>query len=130
MTIMTFFLGDESYGVDIAAVDSVAPGDAATGAETLDLAEVLGVGGAPAGGRGAVLRLRGPGGGEVAVRVGRMGEVVEVPDRTVQGLPPQFDTRVLGGVVALGEQLVVLLDGDALVREYTRAGVVHGEAEG
>jgi len=126
MQIMTFHLVEGAYAVELSTVVEVlrsgAKGDAlgksrsARPLPLFDLAERLGVpGSALPGAPALVLRGRGR---EVGVRVDRLGEVRDVADDHIYGLPRYFASPLLRAVAEVDDTLVVLLDTDGLVAAF------------
>lgn len=112
MMIITFTVGDELYGVELDAVDSVARGAQDNEVPLLDLAARIG--GDSGGGRRPEVRLRI---GERAARiaVGRLGEVREVSAGALRPAPRLFASPLLRGVLPLEDRLVIMLDAGALI---------------
>ena len=121
MKIMTFFLDDQEYAVDLSAVSEVGAGAGEVAASPLDLGAMLGAPRGDAPGRSAVLVVGG-GGSKVALRVDRMGEVLEVGEGAVREVPRYFESPLLRGVVALGDRLMVLLAAERLPGTRAAAG--------
>ena len=125
MKIMTFFMGEQAYAVEVVALASVASAAAPAAPEmpVVQLATLLGAGGRVDPARAAVLVLRGEGDSELGVRVDRLGEVIEVDDGALRRVPGYFDSQYVRGVLALDDRLVVVLDSDAIRRgEGAEAG--------
>ena len=118
MNLLTFRVGDELYGVELDAVESVVRGvDRAAISEAdgvrLDLAEEWGAERSEGG--GAELRLR-TGGGTVRVAVDGLGEVTRTPRSRLLPLPRFFTSELLRGVVPVDDRLVLVLDAEVLMR--------------
>jgi chemotaxis signal transduction protein len=125
MKMMTFYLAGETYAIALSSVASVVRGGAGSddGQRPLvELAALLGVAERP-GQDAPLLVLRGADGREARVRVERLGEVVEVGDAAVRGVPRYFEAPLLEGVAQLVEGLAVVLNPAVLIEEATSAGL-------
>lgn len=118
MNLLTFRVGDELYGVELDAVESVVrcvdrAGIREEDGVRLDLAAEWGA--EPSEGGGAELRLR-TGGGTVRVAVDGLGEVTRAPRSRLLPLPRLFTSELLRGVVPVNDRLVLVLDVKVLMR--------------
>ena len=116
MKLMTFHLEQDTYAVELSTVVEVVrarAGAAAGGRRVVDLADRLGVqGGTAVDGPAVVLRA---GSGESLLRVGRLGEVIDVADGSLRSVPERARSPLVRGVAEVGDALVVLLDAERLL---------------